>query len=70
MSRSPLSLEDLELEDYIREFKQLKLKVSLDKELKLKIARFTKGLSPGIANKADLQPNLSFNDVCNVDLLY
>ena len=37
--------------------------VGLDKELKLKIARLIKGLSPSIANKVDLQPYLSFDDV-------
>ena len=35
----------------------------LDEEPKLNIASFLKGLSPSIANKVDLQPYLSFDDV-------
>jgi len=42
------------------------MRVSLDEEPELKIARFIKGLSPTIANKVDLQPFLSFDDVCHL----
>jgi len=33
---------------------------------KLKIARLIKGLFPSIANKVDLEPYLSFDDVCHL----
>jgi len=42
------------------------MRVSLDEELELKIARFIKGLCPGIAKKVDVQPYLSFDDVCHL----
>jgi len=36
------------------------------KNNELTIARCIKGLSPSIANKVELQPYLSFNDVCHL----
>ena len=42
------------------------MRVGLDEEPELKIARFIKGLSPSIANKVDLRPYLSFDDVCHL----
>ena len=42
------------------------MRVNLDEELELKIARFIKGLSPNIAYKEELLPNLPFNDVCHL----
>ena len=53
------------MEKYLREFKQLQMWVRLDEEPELKIARFIKGLLPNIANKVDLQPYLSFDNVCH-----
>jgi len=41
------------VEEYIREFKQLQMRVGSGEKSKLKIARFIKGLSPNIANKVD-----------------
>ena len=52
------------MEEYIREFEQLQMRVGLNEEPELKIARFIKRLSLSIANKVDLQPYLSFDDVC------
>jgi len=49
--------------EYIREFEQLEMIIGLNKDNKLTIARFIKGLSPSIGNKVELQPYLSFNDV-------
>ena len=40
------------------EFEQLQVRVGLDEELELKIARFIKGLSLNITSKVDLQPCL------------
>ena len=42
---TPLSQENLKVEEYIKEF-QLQITVSLDEELELKIDGFIKGLSP------------------------
>ena len=39
------------------------MRVGLDEEPELKIARFIKGLSPSIASKVELQPYLSYDDV-------
>ena len=41
------------------------MRVRFNTDLGLKIARF-KGVSPNITNKVDLQPYLSFDDVCNL----
>ena len=48
------SSENLKVEEYIREFEQLQMRVGLNGEPELKIARFIKGISPSIANKVDL----------------
>jgi len=42
------------------------VKVGLDAESELKIARFIKALSLSIASKVELQPYLSFDDVCHL----
>jgi len=39
------------------------MRVGLNEHNELTIARFIKGLSPTIASKIELQPNISFNDV-------
>jgi len=51
--------------EYIREFEQLQMRIRLNEDNELTIARFTKGLSPSIANEVKLQPYLSLNDVCH-----
>jgi len=63
-----LNQENLKLEEYVREFEQLQMRVYLKEEPKLKISRSIKGLSLSIANKIkmDLQPYLSFDDVCHL----
>jgi len=42
------------------------MRVGLTEDSELTIARFIKGLSPSIAHKVELQPYLSFNDVCHL----
>ena len=42
------------------------MRVGLNEEAKLKLARFITRLSPNIANKVNLQPYLSFDDVCYI----
>ena len=59
-----LSQENLKVEEYIQELEQLQMRVGLNKDNELSIARFIKGLSPNIANKVELQTYISFNDVC------
>ena len=58
--------ENVKIEKYIKEFEQLQMRVGLDEESELMIARFIKGLSPSIGNKVELQPCLSFDDVCHL----
>jgi len=41
------------------------MRVGLNEDNELTIVRFINGLSPNIANKVELQPHLSFNDVCH-----
>ena len=61
-----ISQENLKVKEYISEFEQLQLKVGLNKDDKLAIARFINRLSPSIANKVTLQLYLTFDDVCNL----
>ena len=42
---------------------QLLMRVGMNKDIKLNLTRFIKGLSSSIANKVELQPYLSFNDL-------
>ena len=42
------------------------MRVVLNEKPKLKIVRFVKGLAAIIANKVEVQPYLSCNDVCNL----
>ena len=58
-----LTQENPRVEEYIREFEQLEMRVGLTEDNELTIARFIKGLSPSIAHKVELQPYLSFNDI-------
>ena len=56
-----LSQKNLKMEAYIREFEQLQLRVELDEDEELTIVRF-------IANKVELQPYLSFDNVFNLTI--
>jgi len=66
LKASSLNQKNLKAEEYIREFEQLQIRVGLNEELKLKIIRFIKGLSPNISNKLYLQPYICFEDVCSL----
>ena len=61
-----LSQENLWVEWYIWEFEQLHMRVGLNDDNEHIIGRFVKGLSPSIAHKVELQPHLSFNNVCHL----
>ena len=63
-----LNSENLKVEEYIREHEQLQMRVGLDEEPELKIAILMKGLSSIIASKVDLQPYLSFEEVCHLTI--
>jgi len=54
------------VEEYIRKFEQLHIRVGLTEDNELTIARFIKALSPSIAHKAELKLYLSFNYVCHL----
>ena len=49
-----LNQENLKVEENIRKFEQFELRVGLNEEPKLKIAKFIKGLPLNIANKVNL----------------
>jgi len=51
------------VEEYVREFDQLQMRVQIDEEPELKIAKFIKGLSLNDASKVNLQACLWFDDV-------
>jgi len=61
-----LSQENLRMEEYIWEFEQLHMRVGLNEDNEIPIARFIKELSPSIAHKVKWQPYLSVNDVCHL----
>jgi len=61
-----LNQENLKVEGHIRECEQLQMSIGLDEESELKIARVIKGLSPSIAYQVNLQPYLSFIDICHL----
>jgi len=63
-----LSQENLKVEESIREFGQLQMRVGLNEDVELKVVRFIRGLAPNIANKIDLQPYLFFDDVCHLSI--
>jgi len=54
------------VEKYIHEFEQLQIRSGLEEEPNQIMARFLRGLDPSIAEKVDLQPYWSFEDVCKL----
>ena len=54
------------VEEYIREFEQLQIRSGLEEEQDQTMARFLRGLDPGIAEKVDLQPYWSLEDLCKL----
>jgi len=54
------------VEEYIREFEQLQIRSGIEEEQDQTMARFLKGLDPGIAEKIDLQPYWSLEDLCKL----
>ena len=63
---SSLSQGRLNVEEYIREFEQLQIRNGLVEELEQTMARFLRGLDPVIAEKVDIQPYWSFEDLCKL----
>jgi len=56
----------LNVEEYIREFEQLQIRSGLEEEPEQTMARFLKGLELAIAEKVDIQPYWSFEDLCKL----
>ena len=54
------------VEGNIREFEQLQIRSGLKEEQDQTMPRFIKGLDPGIAEKVDLQPYWSLEDLCKL----
>ena len=63
---SSLSQGRSTVEEYIREFEQLQIRSGLEEEQDQTMAQFFRGLDPGIAEKVDLQPYWSFEDLCKL----
>jgi len=63
---SNLSQRRSNIEEYIREFEQLQIRSGLEEEPEQTMARFLKDLDPGIAEKVDLQPYWSLEDLCQL----
>lgn len=55
---------NLSNEDYTREFEQLVLRSGIQEKQEQTIARYIAGLNPGDAEKLELQPYWSFEEVC------
>jgi len=54
------------VEQYIHEFEQLQIRSGVEEEPEQAIARFLRGLELSIAEKVDIQPYWSFEDVCKL----
>ncbi|XP_021736278.1 uncharacterized protein LOC110702844 [Chenopodium quinoa] len=58
-----LNQDTLIVDEYVKEFERLSLLCDLDETEPLKMARFTRGLAKSIANKVDLLPYTTYDDV-------
>ncbi|XP_021757420.1 uncharacterized protein LOC110722456 [Chenopodium quinoa] len=58
-----LNQGDLTVDEYVKVFERLSLLCDLEEQKPLKIARFTRGLAKNIANKVDLLPYTTYDDV-------
>ena len=63
---SSLNQGHLSVEEYVREFEQIQLRSGIEEEPKQTMAQFLRGLEPSIAEKVDIQPYWSFEDVCKL----
>ena len=63
---SSLSQGRLSVEEYIREFEQLQIESGVKEEPEQTTVRFLRWLEPSIAEKVDLQPYWSFEDICKL----
>jgi len=54
------------VEEYLREFEQLQIRSGIEEEPEQTMARFLRGVEPSIAEKVDIQPYWSFEDVCKL----
>ena len=58
------------VEDFIIEFENLTLRCDIEERIEQKIARFIAGVHLDIREKIELQPNLSFEEVCNSAVIF
>jgi len=63
---SSLSQGRLSVEEYICEFEQLQIRSAIKEEHEQTVARLLRGLEPSIAEKVDIKPYWSFEDVCKL----
>ena len=57
---------NLSIDDYTREFEQLVLRSGIQEKPEQTMARYVGGLNPDIAEKLELQPYWSFEEVCKL----
>ena len=58
------------VDEYITEFENLTLRFEMEERREQKIARFIAGVHPDIREKIELQPNLTFEEVCNSAVIF
>jgi len=56
----------MSVEEYTREFEQLKIRSGLEEELKHTMARFLRGLDLSVVEKVELQPYWTLKDMCKL----
>lgn len=61
-----LKQANLSMAEYTREFEQLKLRTGVNEEPEQTIARYIRGMNSIVADKVDLQPYWSFEDVVKI----
>lgn len=61
-----LKQESMSIDEYIAEFEKLSMLCDLEEKVEHKIARFLTGLNEQVAEKVELQPYWSFEELCRV----
>ena len=56
----------MSVKEYIRKFEQLKIRSGIEEEPEHTVVRFLRGLDQCLAEKVDIQPYRSFEDVCKL----
>ena len=65
-----LKQDNSPVDEYITEFESLTLRCEMEEGREKKIARFIAGVHPDIRERIELQPNLTFEEVCNSAVIF